>query len=463
MKGGILMLKDISTRLTRLDKRAVITIIISFVIVYALVSLVTSLVSLVDENRLIPVSGKEIFHAIPLAVLLYALGIAVTVHFPMRQAVRWYSVLYGTRIITAIFLCLTFQYDDELGFHFAGVEQAYGSFSLWPGKGYYHLVNLLYSIFGANILLPKIVNAFVGSLLPFLASDIERWLFKNQNAAWKAFLLIGFLPPFVIFSAVNLKEIYTGFLLLLLIWILANPKSGYFRRIVSSLVCVSVLYWLRGEVWAMVGIMGMVTYYILSMKWRFSSIIKAVGVVMLSSLLIVPFSYKIQEMVWSRITQEQYFIERFAGSEATVTRFLNLENPLSARNMAVLWLRGLFSPSPLRFIMDYGIDTLLEALNILVWYTLFPVAVIALLAYREKSIVITCGVISTGILMLATLGVAMGSDPYRHRMTAMGLVALLSAAGLNKSIIGRFRWVIWIWALGAVSFTGFWFSLKLEG
>jgi hypothetical protein len=142
-------------------------------------------------------------------------------------------------------------------------------------------------------------------------------------------------------------------------------------------------------------------------------------------------------------------------------RFLDIENALSGTNLSVLFLRGLFSPSPLRFVMDYGIDTLLEGLNMLVWYILFPMAVMGLSAYRWKGAVAACGVIGVAVLIIAMIGVVVGSDPYRHRIMAMGLVSILAAAGFEKDIMRRYRWITWLWLLGAAAFTSLWLILRL--
>lgn len=424
-------------------------------------SLAVHLVSLVDPTRLVPVSGGEILLAAPLALLLYIVGSALVLRFPIPRAVGWYTLLFAVRILAAVLLSVLFQFDDERGFHYAGTEQVYGILSFAAGRAYYHLVNILYSVFGANILLPKMVNAFLGSLLPYFAFDIARWLFRDQHAGWRAFLLTGVLPPFVIFSALNLKEIATGFLFVLLAWVLANPKSGYSRRVAGSGVCILALYWLRGAPWAVAGLMGVICHFIWTMRLRFSSFVKVTAIFVLGGIVAFPLLDQIQQMIWSRTTQEEYFIERFSGSEATVTRFLDVQNTLSGRNLAVLFLRGLFSPNPLRFVMDYGIDTLLEGLNMLVWYVLFPSAIMGLLAYRREGAAVACGVMAFAVLVIATMGVVVGSDPYRHRMVATGLVAILAAGGFEKAIMRRYRWVTWLWILGAVVFTSLWLTLRL--
>jgi hypothetical protein len=447
-----------------MTKGKVIAIFISLLTGYVAARYAFRITSLINPDRLVSFTIQDVIYATPLVIILSFFGTILVSRFRIRQAIGWFLAFFTLRIFASLVLTMLFQYDDERAFHYAGIEQVYGIASLGGGKAYYHLINILYLIFGTNILLPKIVNAFLGSLLPFFAFGVAYWLFSDRKAGWRAFLLIGLLPPFVIFSAVNLKEMATCLLFVWIGWILANPKNTDLRKLVDSAVPIFLLYLLRGAIWTIIGILGIIVYFILRARWRSSSLVKTIMVVALIGWFFVfPISKQIQQMVWSRTTQEEYFIKRFSESETGVMRYLYVENPFSPKNLVVLSLRGLFSPSPLRFLMSYGIDTHLEALNMLVWYILFPMAIMGILAYRRNRAAVACALMGIGILMIATTGIMVGSDPYRHRMVAMGLIAILAVGGFKKEIMLRFRWVIWLWILGAVSFTGMWFTLRIGG
>jgi len=45
----------------------------------------------------------------------------------------------------------------------------------------------------------------------------------------------------------------------------------------------------------------------------------------------------------------------------------------------------------------------------------------------------------------------------------MGLITIFAIGGFKKEIMHRFRWVIWLWILGAISLTGLWFTLRIGG
>ncbi len=91
--------------------------------------------------------------------------------------------------------------------------------------------------------------------------------------------------------------------------------------------------------------------------------------------------------------------------------FLDISSPLSPRNMVLLFLRGLYSPSLLSWVLDTGIDKLIEGASMAVWYVLFPFSVITLCRFWRRPEMATLGVMGLALLAMATMGVAMGSDP----------------------------------------------------
>ncbi len=427
-----------------------------------------NLVSMVDPERLVPISAESIIQSIPFTLFLYLLGIVlVSLRQTPPNRISLFTIAFSLRVIIGITLAFTFQYDDERGFHEAGIEQVYGLLSWGAGKGYYHLINILYAIFGPNLLLPKAMNAFLGSLLPFFTYDLGKHFFDSK-AGWRAFLFTAFLPPLVIFSAVNLKEIATALLLVLILWFLAIPRRNT-DKIVGALISLSLLYWLRGTVLALVGMVGVITYIVLGEKVRLNQLLQlhlwlkiafvvALFVFFLRPVLIEP----IIKITLNRMTRETYFVERFVESQATIMRFVDVSGLLSPKNLIILFLRGLFSPSPLRFLFDRDLGTIIEALNMLVWYLLFPFAVISFLAERQKGAILACGVIILGVLAISTMGIMVGSDPYRHRMMMFGLLFSSAAGSLKWETFRRFRWIFYLWWIGAFMFIGVWIMFRVS-
>ncbi|MGH8008904.1 MAG: hypothetical protein ACREQ3_18100, partial [Candidatus Binatia bacterium] len=275
-----------------------------------------------------------------------------------------------------------------------------------------------------------------------------------------------FLPPLVIYSAVTLKEIPTAFLLVFILWFLVVSPRSVIEKTVGVVVSLAVLYWLRGAPWMVMALMGVATYLLLGETWRLRSVI---GMRLLPNLLlgglvaffVLPFLLEpIREVVLSRLTREA-LLERYIDSSATVMQFVDISQPLSFQNLAIFFFRGLYSPSPLRFLFDYGLSPIIEALTMIVWYVLFPFAIIGFLAERRKGGVIACGVIGLGILAVATMGVMVGTDPYRHRVPMMGLLFILAGGGFTREVWRRNQNIFYLWWLGVFLFTASWIRFRI--
>lgn len=118
-------------------------------LVYFAGHIAVNLASMIEPERLVPISVESIIQSIPLTLFLYLVGI-VLVSFRQTppNRISLFTIAFSLRVITGITLAFMFQYDDERGFHEAGIEQVYGLFSLSAGKGYYHLSLVIGSVAG---------------------------------------------------------------------------------------------------------------------------------------------------------------------------------------------------------------------------------------------------------------------------------------------------------------------------
>ena len=425
------------------------------------------MVSSVDLNNMIPLSFVSVLEAIPLMLFLYFIGMAIVAYIsriPGRFAL--FTLAFVLRVIVSVVLAQLYQYDDEVQFHFTGIEQRHADSSWAPGVGYYWLISTLYSLFGSNLLLPKLVNSLWGSLLPFFVYGLAERLFNSSSVAWRAFLFAAFLPPLVMFSSVNLKEILTALLLVLTLWFLIVPRRPVMQKMLGVFVTLVTLYWLRGLPWVTVALSGPVVYFLFGnmgrlrtsrAKWIAGAVFTGVVLVVVSPYLFE----RVRGSLLSRTTKETYYVNRFANSSATVTGFLNRSDPLSPKNFGVLFVRGLYSPPLLRiFSGPLHLGGVIEALNMTVWYFLFPFAVVGVLIGRREFTVLACAVTAFCVLTMATAGEIAGSDPYRHRMTMMGLFSIFSAGGVVNGTLRCKRVVVSLWWTGAFLFSMLWLSLS---
>ncbi len=437
----------------------------SYVLALLLLSCLVSLfaiqiVSLIDPERLVPVSGYGVLGAVPAIVFFYFVGIAIVFFWhDIGSCFTLFTILFLIRVAVAIILAFLFQYDDEIGLHFTAM--------LGPGGGYPQLVRWLYTIFGANLLVSKIMNAFLGSLLPFFAFDLGLALYHDRKAAWRAFFFTGFLPPLVIYSAVNLKEIATTLLFVLVLWFLVVPRRGTGWRMAGAVISTAVLYWLRGPAWAAIGIIGILAYLSLAGKfsfarfWRLSSLVK-IGLAVAFAYFLWPFIFDpIRELLVQQQNWDSYYMGNFAASQATVMQLLDTSNPLSPRNAGVLFFRGLFSPSPVRFLLDYSISTLIDGFFYMpVWYCLFPFALIGLWVGRKQRGIRACGVMVLTVVA-GTAGIFVVTETFRHRVTILPLMFVLSAGGFERNSFRERIWILYLWWFGIIVFNALWIVFRI--
>ena len=134
---------------------------------------------LVDDTRLVTVEPVFIISTIAFTIMAYGMGhLLVSALSNVRDGVGYFTLFFGLRLVIAIFMTFAFQFDDERIHHEGG---ATGDFSrTFFGAGYFRSVEVLYTIFGANILVPKILNALIGALLPFVVYSTSISLYERS-------------------------------------------------------------------------------------------------------------------------------------------------------------------------------------------------------------------------------------------------------------------------------------------
>jgi len=418
---------------------------------------------IIDKISLIPDSFSSVLGFVSFAIGLYLIGIGIAGRFPLKGSVRWFSMFFLIRILTAIILSHIFTYDDERGFHFAAISLSWGSEFLLPNRAYYGLVVLLYSLFGPNILIPKSINAFLGSLLPFVGFLIATELYGERKYAWRVFWIIGLMPPFVIFSAVNLKETLTSFVLFWIFLGLIISRKKFVMGLILSLIGTGVLYWVRGGLVTTIGTLGLSFGYLWpnfvyfrEIKRTLIQILALVNIFILILMLLDP--------IGSYVDEKRDYSLIFKESKALVVRFLDIDNLFSLKNLIILFVRGLYSPSPLGWLFSKSVDKLIEGFGMVLWYVLFPLSIIGVCRLWYKSEIVALATMSFGILAIATMGVLVGSsEPFRHRVMALPLFVVLASGAMSREVIERYKWVLWLWALSVLGFTGLWVCLKVMG
>jgi hypothetical protein len=138
---------------------------------------------------------------------------------PWRRAF-WLGL--GLRMALAVLLHLLvserlFAPDQETYDYFAGWLARYWSGEtlvyppklLAPGpKAYYYVVGLLYYVFGAFPIVPKLVNALVGALTVPLTYDVAKSVSGREEVALRASTWAATFPSLVLWSSQNIRDVW---------------------------------------------------------------------------------------------------------------------------------------------------------------------------------------------------------------------------------------------------------------
>jgi len=304
------------------------------------------------------------------------------------------------------------------------------------GKGYYYIVGALYLPFGQLPLLPKLLNAWIGSLAVLELFRLTRLISGSESAALRAAKFMAYFPSIVLWSSLMIRDVWVQWLLLRLAREMAELKG---RFIPSRIISASVLIW------------GLTMF-------RSYLLYAAVGPFVLS--FIVGRSKDIVRNLFLGSTLALalvYFGSQSSGTEAKVQTFdlVELQRLRSWSSSAVAADSG--------FAADADVSTLGGALSLLpvgltyfffapfpwqlgsirqslaipetlFFYTLVPGIITGVLFLFRKRLSESIGVLL--VTMTVTFGYAIGQGNigtlYRHKAQVIGFYYAFAAIGTEE-------------------------------
>jgi hypothetical protein len=424
-----------------------------------------------EPQRFLPASEYSVWGALPAIGLFLGIGLTICAYRTRpNHCIWWFLSAFGLRLLVGILLTLLFQFDDERGQH----DWAHTDVLLWQAgrvgrhvshMGYQQFLTGLYYVLGANLIVIKAFNALLGALLPFLLYDLAFKVFPEKpQIADRAFYISMFLPPLVIYSGVNLKELPTAFTITLVFWLLLIPPWQKLWRVVAGVGGLALTYYLRWG-WFFFPMIGLLTYTTLDDRWqpkqflRGRRLLSVCVIVAIVLVLLFPLIQQGQEYAqWLQDRPESITKFQIVADGATVGQFLDTEDRFSLRNIVVLVARAAFTPSPFRIVFDEGIDVALEGAVMLTWYILLPLAVISVLVYWQRGMVMAWAVTAGAIFVVTALGASFAGDIYRHRIVLFPMLYLLASSGYDS--LKRYRWIVWVWVGAVTLFTVLYLRLR---
>lgn len=388
---------------------------------------------------------------VPLFVAL-CLGLAYTrSRRRPENTILVFFVAFALRIITGFTLGYAYQGQDERILH--GYGSLLGTAGFLPWVEFHSLTGILYWLFGANLLVPKILNALLGSILPFLAYDIASKIFYSERAARGTLYLSVFMPPLVLYSGMHLKEIPSAFLLVLTLWVLLVPCWSLALRVGAAVACALVISYLRSE-WVILLLVITGAYLIFGDEpWTIEKLLswrRWAPAAMVLLIIIVPLRSYVDDSITA--VQNRLYIGAYAewGTLKTADRsltasFIDPANPWSPTSLLVQLGRAPFSPSPLSGFFSFSAQGVIDSLAGASLYFLFPLAFCGFLEGWRRGGVMTVAAAQLILLVISGMSLMFGLTIQRHAIPQFATLCVLSGCGLKAW--HRHIWVIYSWAV----------------
>jgi len=427
--------------------------------------LVVFILSLQLPDRLVPITWRDEVYVIFWGILWFTIGAILLAFIDVKNFRFNFSLFVNAfviRFLTMLVLSRIFLYDDEFGAFYYPINQSSMDYFA-PSKFYFYLNKVLYQLFSPNILLPKAVNVFIGSLIPYLIYKNSFYIFNEEKKARLAGILTVFLPWAVVYSTTNLKETLTAFVLLLIFLNFIKKDINFLQKLTQGIFLLLFMIWLRGLHWTAIGISIVFVYFIINMGGYKAFIrMSVIGILIFFTLYIIRpdlVSKWISTFVLS--LSKKAITGQHISKNAVVISFIDVKHLLSFKTFIVLLLRGLFSPSPFTFLRLIDITKLIASVSMMCWYILFPLAMVSFYHfYRFNPYVFMCLVPFFFIFVSSSVGVIMGANVFRHKMIGAYFLVVMASGAFDLHIIRIHNKIVLLWILGALLFLVLWFIFR---
>lgn len=305
------------------------------------------------------------------------------------------------------------------------------------GKGYYYVVSALYFPFGQFPLLPKLLNAWIGSLAVLELFRLTRLIGGDDAAAMRAAKFMAFFPSLVLWSSLMIRDVWVQWLLLRLAREMAELKGRIIpSRIISALFLIWGLTLFRSYLlYAAVG--PFVLSFVVS---RSKDVIRNVFLGSLMALGLVYFGAQSADITAGKVQTfdlvELQRLRAWSSSTAVADSGFASDADVSTVGGALSLLPvGLtyffFAPFP------WQIGSIRQSLAIpeaLYFYTLVPGIITGALFLFRKRLSDSIGVLL--VTMTVTFGYAIGQGNvgtlYRHKAQVIGFYYAFAAIGTEQ-------------------------------
>ena len=301
-------------------------------------------------------------------------------------------------------------------------------------NGYYYIVAALYFPFGQLPLLPKLLNAWIGSLAVLELFRLTRLMGGSEPAALRAAKFMAFFPSMILWSSLLVRDVWVQWLLVRMAREMAELKG---RFVPGRIVSVGVLIW---------GLTQFRSYLLYAAVGPFAlsfvlSRTKDLGRnVLLGSALALALSYfGVQGGTSGKVQafdlEEMQKLRSWSSSAVAANSGFAADADVStAGGVLALLPIGLayffFAPFP----WEVGSTSKAMAIpEVLYFYTLVPGIFAGVVFLFRKRLADSIGVLL--VAMTVTFGYAVGQGNvgtlYRHKAQVMGFYYAFAAIGME--------------------------------
>ncbi len=359
---------------------------------------------------------------------------------------RLFFVALGVRVAVAI---LFFMADKnrmlDTDGHFA--ERAGFLISeYWHGRGPgwyrtaaggefgFHYINaVIFFIFGKFVLLPKIFNAFIGSLVCIYIYRIAKVCFNVRIARLAAWLTV-FFPSMITWSCLNVKDMYVILLMLIVVFrALKLREEVTLGSVLTVVVSLALMRTMRNYLpFLIIASLGM-SFFVLSQKHIMRNYI--LGLFLLLAIIFQANVSGFQIVPKQTLSLEKMQDIRSGMSRATKAASYYSDADISRPGSAAAYLPigmayFLFSPFPWT-IDPARFRQLLSIPELIIWYALIP-SLLRGLRYSARSNFYYSSILFALIFpMILAYSLAEGNvgTAFRHRAQVMVFLLIFAAAG----------------------------------
>lgn len=349
-----------------------------------------------------------------------------------------------------------FFFDDEPYFD----EVGYGLAQKWNG-GYFALADTnaypfvyfiagIYYLFGYQPLVVRIFNAALSAVLPVLIFCIARELVPGSKKIARVALRLAIVSPDVLlWSVSSMRDIQISLGIVSFVYVVVSLHRRPLVSLRNLLVAPALLLFLflmRPVVgWFLIlALGGYALTYVFLHKTKQSGIalvlrvVGVAGIIAITHLVSVyQFDYNFfdfssaQEYVQQRYLENPTIMKRYYLRDPSYLSKMFTHNLFDLSSVGLGLARGIFLPNPLWTVTVSGTNAWVMFLPGVIWYALIPFWLLGgLLFLRERNAkAIFVVVLTLGIFVSGTVGIAAALEPDRARVPVLPFFYILAAYG----------------------------------